>query len=129
MAQAATDHISRLREKDSYGETLLSDFESRYQRQLNRLRPNLETQRVQFPRSSRTAAAGTSTGVVSNWSAVSSMNSVPAAISTTKFITSWAKSSTWRHYESAAICGRSSSELAEKACAPFVFLRYRQKSV
>jgi CPA1 family monovalent cation:H+ antiporter len=43
MAQAATGHIAQLREKDSYGGALLSDFESRYQRQLNRLAPNLET--------------------------------------------------------------------------------------
>jgi len=43
MAQAATGHIAQLREKDSYGRALLSDFESRYQRQLNRLTPNLET--------------------------------------------------------------------------------------
>jgi monovalent cation/hydrogen antiporter len=43
MSQAAADHIALLREKDSYGGTLLSDFESRYQRQLNRLTPNLES--------------------------------------------------------------------------------------
>ncbi len=43
MAQAAADRLSQLRDTDSYGKTLLSDFDNRYQRQLNRLLPNLET--------------------------------------------------------------------------------------
>ena len=43
MAQAAANRLSQLREKDTYGTALLSDFDSRYQRQLNRLLPNLET--------------------------------------------------------------------------------------
>ena len=43
MARAAAAHIAKLRDADSYGKTLLSDFDNRYQRQLNRLLPNLET--------------------------------------------------------------------------------------
>jgi hypothetical protein len=43
MAQAAARHIANQREQDSYRGALLSDFASRYQRQLDRLTPNLET--------------------------------------------------------------------------------------
>lgn len=43
MAQAAADRISQLREKSTYNENLLGDFDRRYQRQLNRLAPNLES--------------------------------------------------------------------------------------
>lgn len=41
MADAATSHIAKLRDKNTYSDDLLSEFDSRYQRQLNRLRPNL----------------------------------------------------------------------------------------
>jgi monovalent cation/hydrogen antiporter len=43
MAGAAADRLSQLRDTDSYGKTLLSDFDNRYQRHLTRLLPNLET--------------------------------------------------------------------------------------
>ena len=43
MAQAATNHIARLRESESFDEALISDLESGYKRQLKRLAPNLDT--------------------------------------------------------------------------------------
>ena len=43
MARTAADRLSQLRDTDLYGKTLLSDFDNRYQRHLNRLLPNLET--------------------------------------------------------------------------------------
>ena len=43
MARAAAAHVAQLRATNSYGKTLLSDFDTRYQRHLNRLLPNLET--------------------------------------------------------------------------------------
>jgi monovalent cation/hydrogen antiporter len=43
MAQAAADHIARLRDNNSYDEALISDLERGYKRQLKRLAPNLET--------------------------------------------------------------------------------------
>ena len=43
MAKAAASHLSRLRQQGAYNDELLSDLEKRYQRQLRRLRPNLET--------------------------------------------------------------------------------------
>jgi monovalent cation/hydrogen antiporter len=43
MARAAAGHVSRLREKSKYDETLLNEIERRYQRQLDRLMPNLES--------------------------------------------------------------------------------------
>jgi CPA1 family monovalent cation:H+ antiporter len=41
MAQAATNHISELRAKEKYKEEILSDVNRRYQRQIDRLTPNL----------------------------------------------------------------------------------------
>jgi len=43
MARAASDRIAHLRENSTYGEALISDLESGYERQLKRLTPNLET--------------------------------------------------------------------------------------
>jgi CPA1 family monovalent cation:H+ antiporter len=43
MAEAAKKHLAQLRAMNKYGESLLSDFERRYERQINRLRPNLES--------------------------------------------------------------------------------------
>lgn len=44
MARAAVKHISKLRSRAAYDDELLNDLETRYQRQINRLRPNLESQ-------------------------------------------------------------------------------------
>ena len=43
MAQAAADHIARLRVRNTYSEELLIDIHRRYQRQIDRLAPNLES--------------------------------------------------------------------------------------
>jgi len=42
MARAASGHLSRLREGKAYSETVLSEVARRYQRQLDRIVPNLE---------------------------------------------------------------------------------------
>ncbi len=42
MSQAAIDHLARLREQQKYDEAILRDLERRYERQVNRLAPNLE---------------------------------------------------------------------------------------
>ncbi len=42
MSQAAIDHLARLGEQQKYDEAILRDLERRYERQVNRLAPNLE---------------------------------------------------------------------------------------
>ena len=63
MAEAAKKHLAQLREKNKYGESLLGDFEHRYERQINRLRPNLESNAYSpldpSEQQLRTASAGT----------------------------------------------------------------------
>lgn len=48
MAEVAKNQIQRLREQGMYSEELLTDLERRYQRQINRLRPNLEKHASSF---------------------------------------------------------------------------------
>ena len=43
MARAATQQIARLREQNAYGEDVLVEISRRYERQLQRMAPNLET--------------------------------------------------------------------------------------
>lgn len=43
MAEAATHHLARLRRKGTFRNELVDELANRYQRQLNRLRPNLDT--------------------------------------------------------------------------------------
>jgi CPA1 family monovalent cation:H+ antiporter len=43
MAEAATQHLAQLRRKGTYRNDLVDQIADRYQRQLNRLRPNLDT--------------------------------------------------------------------------------------
>jgi len=43
MARAATEQIARLREQNLYSETVLSEIARRYERQLERMAPNLES--------------------------------------------------------------------------------------
>lgn len=48
MANAATARLSHLRRQASFNDELLSNLEDAYQRQLNRLRPNLESHASSF---------------------------------------------------------------------------------
>jgi CPA1 family monovalent cation:H+ antiporter len=43
MARAATDQIARLRAEATFSEAVLNEIARRYERQLNRMAPNLET--------------------------------------------------------------------------------------
>ena len=42
MSEAAIEHLARLREEQKYDDTVLENLVSRYERQVNRLAPNLE---------------------------------------------------------------------------------------